>query len=265
MIRRRLAIVFVLFVVVVAPLSAVFGNPGSSNTSTSTSPKTEINVLAASSLSSAFTSIADEFSRAQQTITVTLSFAGSSTLATQIEEGAPVDVVAFADTTNMDRVTSTGDVSPASVTTFAKNRLAILTARDNPRAITTVRDLTRDDLTLVLCDVSQPCGRYASELFARAGLRVNPSSRESSVAGVVSRIRTGEADAGIGYASDVVANSDISGVDIPEADNVVASYPVGLATRPSSGSTDGGKLFIDFLMSDRGQTMLTSFGFDRVK
>lgn len=261
--RSRLVIAVVLLIAFIAPIGAAFSTP-SQPSQDSQETRVEINVLAASSLSSAFTAIADEFMKAHN-ITVTLSFAGSSTLATQIEEGAPVDVVAMADSANMDRVVSTGNISKPSVATFAKNQLTILTAKDNPRGIASLRDLTRQDLTVVLCDLSQPCGRYASELIANAGIDVKPSSRESSVSGVISRIRTGEADAGIGYASDLVANEILSGVAIPAEDNIVATYPVGIASQPSSGSTTAAQLFVDFLMSEKGQALLSSFGFERVK
>lgn len=260
--RSRLVIAVGLLVAFIAPIGAAFSTPKQSPPDSSTA-RVEINVLAASSLSSAFTAIADEFMRTNTDISVTLSFAGSSTLATQIEEGAPVDVVAMADNVNMERIVSTRDISESSVTTFAKNQLSILTARDNPRAITSLRDLMRQDLTIVLCDLSQPCGRYAAELFANAGLDVKASSRESSISGIISRLRTGEADAGIGYASDLVANSDLSGVAIPAADNIVATYPVGIASQPSSGSSTAAQLFVDFLMSEKGQALLSSFGFDR--
>lgn len=263
MVRRQFAVALILLAVIIAPLSVIFGNHSASN-NTSTDSRVEINVLAASSLSSAFTAIADEFTNTHN-ITVTLSFAGSSTLATQIEEGAPVDVVAMADNPNMDRIVSTGNISEPSVTTFAKNQLSILTAKDNPRRITSLRDLMRQDLTVVLCDLSQPCGRYAAELFANVGVDVKPSSRESSVSGVISRIRTGEADAGIGYVSDLVANEDLSGVAIPTESNIVATYPVGIATQPSSGSSTAAQLFVDFLLSEKGQTLLSSFGFERAK
>jgi len=261
--RSRLVIAVVLLVAFIAPIGAAFSTTNQSSPDSSNA-RVELNVLAASSLSSAFTAIADEFMNTHN-ITVTLSFAGSSTLATQIEEGAPVDVVAMADNTNMDRIVSTGNISESSVTTFARNQLAILTAKDNPQAITALRDLMRQDLTIVLCDVSQPCGRYAAELFSNADITVEPSSRESSISGVISRIRTGEADAGIGYASDLVANTDISGVAIPAVDNIVAAYPVGIASQPSSGSSTAAQLFVDFLMSEKGQTLLSSFGFERAK
>lgn len=261
--RSRLVIAVVLLVAFIAPIGAAFSTPRQPSPDSSEA-RIEINVLAASSLSSAFTAIADEFMNTHN-ITVTLSFAGSSTLATQIEEGAPVDVVAMADNSNMERIVSAGNISESSVTTFAKNQLAILTAKDNPRAITSLRDLTRQDLTVVLCDLSQPCGRYAAESLLNAGVDVKPSSRESSVSGVISRIRTGEADAGIGYVSDLVANEDLSGVDIPLSDNIVASYPVGIASQPSSGSSTAAQLFVDFLMSEKGQALLSSFGFERAK
>ena len=219
----------------------------------------EINVLAAASLTRAFEKIADDFSRRQRHISATLTFAGSSALATQVRNGAPVDVVALADTETMDSLSSAGAVR--KVQTFARNRLAILTAKNNPRRITNLRDLARSSLTVVMCDSAQPCGRYADEILERAGVAVSVASRESSVAGVITRLQTGEADAGIGYVSDAATNSNISMVTIPSASNVTATYPIAVATDPASGDPALGRAFVSFVLSKAGQRHLITSGF----
>jgi molybdate transport system substrate-binding protein len=175
-----------------------------------------------------------------------------------------MDVVAMADNSNMDKVIAGNAVNAASVQLFARNRLAIIIAQNNPRGIATLSDLAAPGLTVVLCDASQPCGRYADQMFQRTGLAITPASRESSVTGVISRVRTGEADAGIAYISDAVANTDISAVSIPDADNVLAEYPIAIASTPSSGATSAAQLFVDFILSSAGQNILKNAGFIRV-
>jgi molybdate transport system substrate-binding protein len=260
--RSNITALVIVFVVLLAPVAAVF-SPQATNESP-TDDAVEINVLAAASLSAAFTEAADIFSRANQNIAVKLSFAGSSALASQILAGAPMDVVAMADNPNMDRVIASNAVNATSVQMFARNRLAIITAQNNPRGIAMLIDLAAPGLTVVLCDASQPCGRYADQMFQRSGLAITPASRESSVTGVISRVRTGEADAGIAYISDAVANTDISAVSIPDANNVLAEYPIAIASTPSSGATSAAQLFVDFIMSPAGQNILKNAGFIRV-
>jgi len=260
----RIAIAAGVVVVVVLIASAIaLVNAPSQNDSASDNT-IEINVLAAASLSRAFTGVAAAFSQANENISVKLSFAGSSTLATQIQAGAPMDVVAMADQVNMQKLASEELIAVSSLQTFAKNRLTIITARNNPRGITSINDLTRSDLTVVLCDLSQPCGRYADDIFTRAGLSISPASRESSVAGVMSRIRTGEADAGLAYVSDAVADTSISAVQIPDTSNVVADYPIAIASQQSSQNLRASQLFVNFIMSSSGQNILKNAGFIQV-
>ena len=257
------------FVIACASSLAVFIASGiaiyaSMSSPDSTSDDTvEINVLAAASLSRAFADAVTAFSQENENILVKLSFAGSSTLATQILAGAPMDVVAMADQVNMQKLSSENLIADSSLQTFAKNRLAIITAKNNPRGIATIRDLLQPRLTVVLCDASQPCGRYADEMLRSAEISLSPASRESSAAGVISRIRTGEADAGIAYASDAVTDSSISAVQIPDNENVEAEYPIAIASQPSSKNRTAAELFVNFIMSSAGQTILTNAGFIR--
>lgn len=220
-----------------------------------------LNVAAAASLSAAFEEIAASFSAVHPRVSVSLSFVGSATLATQIVEGSPVDVVAMADISNMEKVTKSGDVVASSVRTFATNRLAVLVAEGNPLGVSSLADLTRPGIRVVLCDPSQPCGRYADEMLSAAGLSLRPSSLETSAAGVVTRVRTGEADAGISYFSDALAASGASFVEIPDAQNVVARYPIGVASHPSTGDPEVARMFVDFVVSSAGRSILERAGF----
>ena len=219
----------------------------------------EITVSAAASLTAAFGAIADAFGKAHAGATVRTNFAGSSTLAQQIREGAPVDVFASADESNMQKLVDAGDVAGVPVV-FARNRLAILVARGNPKRIAGVADLAKPGLIVSLCGPAVPAGKYAREVFAKAGVAVPESSQGLDVKGVVSRVVLGEADAGIVYTTDVLAAGDkVEAVAIPDALNVVARYPVAVLTH--ARQPELGRSFVTYLTSSEGQSILQRFGF----
>jgi molybdate transport system substrate-binding protein len=105
-----------------------------------------------------------------------------------------------------------------------------------------------------------PCGKYAGEVFSKAGVTVKPVSEETSVGGVVTKVTLGEADAGIVYVTDVKANeNDATGVPIPPDQNVVADYPmVEVKNAPNASAA---KAFMNYVSSSAGQQVLTSYGF----
>ncbi|MFM9119718.1 MAG: molybdate ABC transporter substrate-binding protein, partial [Acidimicrobiaceae bacterium] len=146
---------------------------------------TELSVLAATSLANSFEKIGEVFMSKYLNVSVRFNFAGSATLVTQIQQGAPVDIVAMADTINMNKVLSSGDVDKESISILARNKLAILVQRGNPQNIQILSDLTRSGLKVVLCDLAQPCGKYAATVLSKANVSFAVASREASASGVV--------------------------------------------------------------------------------
>jgi molybdate transport system substrate-binding protein len=219
------------------------------------SPRT-LTVFAAASLTDAFTRLGADYEAAHPGVTVNLNFAGSQDLIAQLEQAAPADVLATADTASMDRVADlVGD--PA---VFAHNRLAIAVAPGNPAGIASLADLADPDLKVVLAAPEVPAGKYAQQVLGAAGVEVSPVSLEESVKGVVTKVSLGEADAGIVYVTDVTAaDGAIDGVDIPADVNVAADYPI--ATVAASGSADDAQAFVDLALSAEGQKTMASFGF----
>lgn len=218
----------------------------------------EITVLAAASLADSFKELATAFAAAHPGATVRFSFDSSSSLATQANQGAPADVFASADDVNMKKVTDTG--TAAKPRTFTRNRLAILVGKGNPLGIAGLADFDRPEVRFVLCADGVPCGTYGKEALTNAGVKAEPKSFENNVKGVVTKVTSGEADAGIVYVTDARAaagNSD--SVDIPDALNVTANYPV--ATLKQSSKPDVAAAFVDFLISPTGQGILARHGF----
>jgi molybdate transport system substrate-binding protein len=218
---------------------------------------TTLRVLAAASLTDAFTDLARTFEREHPGVSVSLGFAGSSALVQQIADGAPADVVATADEHTMRALADQRTLAGAPVV-VARNRLAIAVEPGNPQRITDLADLGRPGLVVVLCAPEVPCGRLAAAALATAGVTVVPSSLEENVRAVVARVSLGEADAGIVYATDVrAAGSRVEGVAIDVGTEAV--YPMAVlagSRRPSEA-----KQWLDLVGSDVGQRVLARHGF----
>jgi molybdate transport system substrate-binding protein len=253
MLRSRIRSAAVLLVA--ALVLAACGDDSSGGGSGAGSPA-EIKVFAAASLTAAFTELGAQFTAANGGTRVSFNFAGSQALATQIQQGAPADVFASADVPNMDKVRDlVGDPQ-----VFAGNLLQILVEKGNPNGVKGLDDLAGSDLKVVLAAEEVPAGKYAKQILDRAGVSVRPVSREDNVKAVVTKVSLGEADAGIVYVTDVTAGGDkVEGVDIPEEQNVVATYPI--ATVKASKAQDKAQAFMDMVLSPEGQQVLKEFGF----
>jgi molybdate transport system substrate-binding protein len=234
-------------------------DPGGAAVTNSPGVSGEVTVFAASSLTAAFTEIGEAFMVDNPGSEVTFNFAASSQLVTQIGEGAPADVFAAADLSNMTKLTDAGNNASEPVV-FATNVASIVVGPGNPEGVASVADLANPDLVVVLCSPEVPCGKYAAKIFENAGVNVTPKSLDENVKAVVSKVALGEADAGIVYATDVIAAGDkVSGVQIPQTVNVVAEYPI--AVTKDAPNTRGAQAFIDFVVSDPGRQILASYGF----
>jgi molybdate transport system substrate-binding protein len=219
----------------------------------------DITVLAAASLSNAFKEIATAFGTANPGANVTFSFAGSNDLAAQINQGAPSDVFASADQSNMKKVTDAANTQGEPVI-FATNLLEIIVAPGNPKGIKGVADLANPDLTVITCDPAVPCGTYAQQVFQAAGVSVTPKSLEQDVNAVTTKIVNGAGDAGIVYATNVQSSGEkAAGVEIPKEINVIAQYPIAITKQ--SGNPATAQAFIDFVLGDQGQQILAKYGF----
>jgi molybdate transport system substrate-binding protein len=208
-----------------------------------------ITVFAASSLTNAFGDVGKAYD-ADNGGHTTFSFAGSQELVTQIQNGAPADVVATADTTTIGQVA--GELmSPAK--TFARNTLVIVTAPGNPKHLKTLSDLARSSLQVVLADPTVPAGKYAAQALDDAHVTVHPRSLELDVRSVLTKVEVGEADAGIVYVTDAKsAGSKVA--SLPVANSPVASYQIGALDQR-------GEAFVNEVLSAAGQAVLRQYGF----
>jgi molybdate transport system substrate-binding protein len=222
-------------------------------------PRGTITVFAASSLTNAFDRVGAELGRRYPATRYTFNYGSSSTLATQIVNGAPADVFALADDANLQKVLDAGLVQ-GSASVFATNHLQIAVAPANPKRVSSLADLARRDLVVVLAAPSVPAGKYALDALSKAGVSITPASQELDVRAVLNKVALGEADAGIVYVTDVrSAVGRVTGVDIPEQHQVIARYPVATLKESRNGRLSA--LFVEFLVGAEGQRILGDFGF----
>jgi molybdate transport system substrate-binding protein len=266
---------FALVIVVLALIAAACGSSSKSSAGSSTTTvgsgstattnantaalKGALNVYAAASLTEAFTDIKNTLATTAPALTITNNFAGSQALVTQIQGGADADVFASADAKNMQKLVDGGLVETPQV--FAKNKLEIAVAPGNPTKITGLADLEKSGVTLVLEDPSVPAGNYARQAFQKAGLPApQPASNELDVKSALAKVTSGDADATIVYVTDVTAaGKKVDGVAIPEAQNVIATYPI--AALKASHNLSAAQAYVNYVVSGDGQKALQSRGF----
>ncbi|TDL45068.1 molybdate ABC transporter substrate-binding protein [Microbacterium oleivorans] len=212
-----------------------------------------LTVYAAASLTGSFDEIDEAFTAQHPGVEISPVYDGSSTLATQIAEGAPADVFASADEATMAKVSEFA-LDPA---VFASNTLVIAVPAGNPKKVSTLTDLA--DVVTVLCAPEVPCGAASATLLSAAGVTVDAASLEQNVTAVLTKVAAGEADAGLVYATDVVGRSDVEAV-VPEgADEVVNRYPI--AALKDAANPDAAAAFVAFVRSEAGQKILADRGF----
>jgi molybdate transport system substrate-binding protein len=260
--RSRLPLRLAAAGVVAVSVAAFAGSAAASTVTTRPSaskPSGSITVFGAASLTGAFTQLGAAFQQKYKGTTVTFNFEGSATLATQIIQGAPADVFASADTKSMGQVTAAHDVAGTPVS-FAHNLLEIAVAKGNPKNIKTLADTVKPGVQLELCAPSEPCGIYAAQAYKKANVTVPNVPTGENAKAVVASVTLGQADASIVYVTDVeAAKTQISGVEIPPKQNVLASYPI--ATVKATQNAVTAKAFVSFVTSPAGQAILARFGF----
>ena len=219
----------------------------------------EVTVFAAASLTESFTRLAGQFQAAHPGVRVVFSFGPSSGLAAQVNAGAPADVFASASQQNMDQVVTAGGAS--DVRTFARNVMQVVVPAANPGNVRTLADLGRRDVTVAVCQPAVPCGVGAARVFANAKLAVTPVSQETDVKGVLTKVRLGEVDAGVVYATDVVTGGgSVTGVPIPADLNASTAYP--LTVLKDGTNRTAGRAFADYVLSPAGAAVLVEDGFE---
>ncbi|PZS18721.1 MAG: molybdate ABC transporter substrate-binding protein [Pseudonocardiales bacterium] len=239
--------------------------PGGSSTASaggSTTPAVSgtVTVFAAASLTGTFKTLAKQFEAAHPGVSVKLNFGASSTLAQQIDQGAPADVFASASPKNMQQVIDAGGASAS--TNFVKNILEIAVPPSNPGHITALADLAKSGIKIALCQPQVPCGVVAARVFSNAKITVKPVTLEQDVKSTLTKVELNEVDAGMVYVTDVrAAGSKVKGIPIPANLNASTEYPI--AALRKAGNSAGAQAFVAYVLSPAGQAVLTAAGFEQ--
>lgn len=220
----------------------------------------QVLVSAAASLTDAFGAIEAAYEQAHPKAEVVLNLAGSSMLREQILEGAPADVYASANESNMAQLVAAGRIEGQPVR-FALNRMQIAVPAGNPAGVAGLGDFARKDLLVGICTPDVPCGAFAEAIFANAGVTPSVDTYEPNVRALLTKVETGDLDAALVYATDVIsAGGTVDGIELPEAVQVVATYWIAVvADAPDPVEA---RRFVDFVTSDEGRRILASFGFE---
>ncbi|MBV9597803.1 MAG: molybdate ABC transporter substrate-binding protein [Chloroflexi bacterium] len=231
----------------------------------------EIVVFAAASLTDVFQDMATAFQQANPDAKLTFNFGASSTLATQLGQGASADVFASADPIQMDNARKSRAVTGQDQV-FAGNRLVLITPRDNPANITSVKDLANDGVKFVTAQPAVPIGTYTSQMLDKASadpsyssdfkerVMANTVSQETDVRQVVSKVQLGEADAAIVYSTDPTpqVRDQLNIIQVPDALQTLATYPIAVA---KGNNSSGGEAFVSYVLGPEGQAALAKWGF----
>jgi molybdate transport system substrate-binding protein len=219
-----------------------------------------LTVYAAASLKGAFEQLGRDFEADHAGVRVAFSFAGSSDLVSQVQQGADADVLASADEATMGELT--GDHLVDDPRIFATNTLTAAVPPDNPAGVESLKDLTRAGVRLVTCAPQVPCGSAAARLAEAAGVRFEPVSEEQSVTDVLNKVVSGEAGAGLVYVTDAEGAGDkVASIDLPEARDVVNRYPI--ATVKDSEEQRLAQEFVDLVTGPDGRKVLADAGFGK--
>ncbi|MBB2990321.1 molybdate transport system substrate-binding protein [Mycolicibacterium iranicum] len=216
-------------------------------------------VFAAASLKSVFADIGTRFEQDNPGTTVIFNFAGSSDLVTQLEQGAPADVFASADTTNMTKAVDAGVIAGEPVN-FAANTLTIVTPPGNPAGITSFADLAEPGTQVVICAPQVPCGSATEKIEKATGVTLAPVSEESAVTDVLGKVTSGQADAGLVYVTDASGAGDkAAAIPFPESAAAVNVYPI--ATVAGTAGRAAADRFVSLVTGPYGREALASAGF----
>jgi molybdate transport system substrate-binding protein len=260
------------------PASSPSAAPGAAPAAAPTAPSKpvapvsgEIVVFAASSLTDVFKDMATAFEPANPGAKLTFNFGASSALATQLGQGARADAFASADQTQMDNARK-ADAIGGPDTVFARNRLVLITPKDNPKQINAVKDLAKDGVKFVTAQPTVPIGQYTSQMLDKAladpaygadfktKVEANTVSKEDNVRQVVSKVQLGEADAAVVYSTDATpqVRDQLQIIQVPDPLQTLATYPIAVGKGDNAA---GGAAFVAYVVGPQGQATLAKWGF----
>jgi molybdate transport system substrate-binding protein len=266
-------------VFLIAILTGCGGTTSSSSSSTTTATPVStaagasvtLKIYAASSLTESFNALKTAYHAAHPNVSITYNFNGSQALEQQLANGAPADIFASADESHMQLAVTAKLVTQSQL--FAKNKLVVIIPASNPGHITTLKDLSKSGIKLVVGVPAVPVGKYGLQVLDKLGesvqygptyeksVKANIVSQEENDKAVVTKVQLGDADAGIVYRTDVTTAeaSKVTVIPIDDQYNVVAQYPIAVLT--GSTQQQAAQAFDNYVLSADGQSILEKYQF----
>ncbi len=241
------------------------GTPVIAETPVSGQEPETIMISAAASLTEAFTDMESQFEAENPDVKVDINFAGSGSLRTQIEGGAPVDVFASADQKNMDMLAGEELIENSTKKDFAQNSLVLIVPASNTLNITGIEDLTSPEVERIAIGNpdTAPVGKYTTQALTEAGIwnqLENKTVLAEDVKQALVYVERGEVDAGFVYMTDAKTAD-------PGKIKIVAIVPVStpvtypIAVVSASDNKEEAQEFLDFVTGQEGQEILGKYGF----
>ncbi len=247
-------------------VAAVGCGSSSSSTTTSAPATTSASTTAASGGSTPTVFAAASLTKVFPMIdpSAKYTFGGSGALATQIEQGAPADVFAAASPKQPAALYAKGLVDKP--VEFATNTLVLIVPKDNPAHITSVNDITKPGVKLVICSATVPCGDYARTAFKNLGITTaamkNVVSETTDVTQTVADVATGQADAGFVYITDAkAAGGKVEVVNLPAGAKPKTKDVIAVVKAGKNQSA--ANAFVQKVLSPQGQATLQAAGFGK--
>lgn len=226
----------------------------------------ELMVSAAATLTDVFQDIKVTFEQANPGVEVVLNFGSSGALYKQIEQGAPMDVFASADSAWMQKAVDGGFVEAGAPRIFTRNSIVLAVPADNPAGIEALADLTGDTVRRVGISTpdTSPAGRFTKLGLEAQGLYASLENRlifGETVRQILDYLVRGEVDCGFVFRTDALKAGDTVRIveEIPLSEPVL--YPV--AVLEDAPAPEIAKAFVEFLGSEAGMAMLEARGFTR--
>ena len=246
------------FIIGCSPTSSVSQNPESS-------PTVTLTVSAAASLQDALEVIAPLFEQTNPTIQVNYNFGSSGALQQQIEQGAPADVFISAAAKQMDALQEKKLLLEDTRRNVLTNQLVLIVPQNSTLNLTDFRQLANANVSKISVGEprSVPAGQYAEEVFANLDLTESLQPKfvfANNVRGVLAAVESGNADAGVVYATDAKLSDRVTVAAIAE-ENLHKPIVYPIAVLQSSPNREAAKTYTQFLFGNQAQEIFQQFGF----
>ena len=260
--RRR---IFSLLVISIASLLALLSFQLVDFSGEVAQSNTTLLVSAAASLKDAMQEIKPIYQQSRSNINITYNFGASGTLQQQIEQGAPADIFISAGKKQMDALEQKSLLLTGSRTNLASNRLVVIVPSSSSIGITSLNNLTNPTVKRIAVGEprSVPAGQYAEQAFTKSGIydQIKPKLvYGNNVRQVLSVVESGNADAGLVYASDAKISKKVKvAFVVDEKYHSPIVYPI--AVLKASKNVDAAKAFVQFLSNNQSKSILEKYGF----